>query len=394
MWRLIFLILFVLLTITAVVWLTGVESLLTGTRTHSVLRVTEEPLKSAAGSRLLGTNVESIRSQANKAQAVAAALVPSMVAIKAKASAKDAPLRKLVDKMAAYGLRPNAAGGGVFIDREGLILTNFSTLLDGHVWRVYTADGREHDAELVGLDEVADLALLRIPKASTLPVRWAGSPPNFAETLLLLGLNPQDGPRALDAMASSGVLEYLPMDTAASYRHYLLDEDLLASHPGWLLLNLDGLAVGLVAHLEKDSHTRNAVAITPDSLAMVIEQLKHAPLPPRHYLGVDSEELPPPSHGLRVTRVKEHSPLADAGLKIGDIMQLFGGAALTTRPQLCQTAEAMAIGAKVPLTVLRGQQTLTLHVILREHPTGLRHLTQQWIDQVAKERKKNPVFSY
>ncbi|MDR0532620.1 MAG: S1C family serine protease [Verrucomicrobiales bacterium] len=412
--RLIFLILFVLFTIATIAWLTGLESPFSGARTHSVLThddkssraknsgTKNDASKPMAASLLLGANVDYSKQSSGKTQAAASSAVPSLVFIEVK---KDGEWRnepagkKLLGKLAAYGVNARAGGSGFFIDKQGTILTNFSILLGGYTWKVHSADGQDTDAELVGVDPATDLALIRISKAGTLPIRWSGSQPNFAEALLLLGFDAKNGPRVMDVMTSSGIQESANSDEAVSLKHFLVDYDSLDHCPGWLLSNLEGSVVGVVAHVENpvNEQKRDTVVISTESVQPIIDALQNTPLLHRVYIGLDSRQLTSalanligvkPDKGLLVAQVNSDSPLAMAGLQSGDVIIGLGDIAINSNMQFYQQLAGMAIGAKVPLQIQRGDQRLTLHVVLQEHKSGLQQLVQQWLDLVAKKRKE------
>ncbi len=65
-------------------------------------------------------------------------------------------------------------GSGVIIRKDGVIVTNNHVVRDADKIKVTLPDGRDFDAELVGTDPVADIAVLRI-HGDSLPVAPVGS---------------------------------------------------------------------------------------------------------------------------------------------------------------------------------------------------------------------------
>ncbi|MDR1304022.1 MAG: S1C family serine protease [Verrucomicrobiales bacterium] len=410
--RLIFLILFVLLTVGILAWLTGIEGPFASARTHSVLTKggkmsaggnfsSAKEAKPAGTSLLLGSNVDSSKPGANKAQAAAMAAVPSLVAIETKPGARwgeNSAAKRLVTKLAANGLTPVRSGSGFFIDRQGTILTNFGALLNGYAWTAHTTDGKDYEVTLLGADAATDLALVRIARPDTTPVRWAGAAPNFAEDLLMLGFDPKEGPRVIDAMASSGLLEVTDPVATLTLKYYLVDGTLAEQRDGWLLLNLDGAAAGVVARIEHP-HGRMAketTVLSPEGIGPVLELLQNSPLVHRIYPGIECQELTPElanltasklTQGLLVTNVRDDSPLNAAGLRADDVIISLGNTAVTAKAHFYQSLSNMAVGAKVPLGIRRGDRSMTLQVILREYHHGAQELLQDWLDLVAKHRK-------
>ncbi|MCV5224489.1 trypsin-like peptidase domain-containing protein, partial [Escherichia coli] len=60
-------------------------------------------------------------------------------------------------------------GSGVIIDaQKGHIVTNYHVIKGADEIRVRLYDGRDYDKDLVGGDEMADVALLKLEKAKNL----------------------------------------------------------------------------------------------------------------------------------------------------------------------------------------------------------------------------------
>jgi serine protease Do len=157
-----------------------------------------------------------------------------------------------------------------------------------------------------------------------------------------------------------------------------------------------------VAHVENPANEqkRDTVVISTESVQPIIDALQNTPLLHRVYTGLDSRQLTSalanltgvkPDKGLLVAQVNSDSPLATAGLQSGDVIIGLGDIAINSNMQFYQQLAGMAIGAKVPLQIQRGDQRLTLHVVLQEHKSGLQQLVQQWLDLVAKKRKETAL---
>lgn len=59
-------------------------------------------------------------------------------------------------------LEPNSLGSGVIMHRKGYILTNYHVVADSQQIIVALQDGRILDAELIGVDKLTDMAVLKI----------------------------------------------------------------------------------------------------------------------------------------------------------------------------------------------------------------------------------------
>ena len=67
-----------------------------------------------------------------------------------------------------FASRPNLndLGSGVIMTSNGHILTNYHVIDNAQLIRVLLQDGRLYDAEVIGLDAVTDLALLKIDESN------------------------------------------------------------------------------------------------------------------------------------------------------------------------------------------------------------------------------------
>ena len=66
-------------------------------------------------------------------------------------------------------------GSGVVVDAAGYVLTNQHVIADGKGINVTLSDGRRTKATVVGVDELTDLALLKINADRLMPITWGDS---------------------------------------------------------------------------------------------------------------------------------------------------------------------------------------------------------------------------
>lgn len=86
------------------------------------------------------------------------------------------------------------------------------------------------------------------------------------------------------------------------------------------------------------------------------------------WLGVEIEDQPSGTPGVRIVRVLRGSPAADGQLRAGDELLSVGGTRLDAPSDLVQTLERFGVGAEVPLAVLRAGQHRVFRVSLRGQP--------------------------
>src|SRR5688500_17021580 len=75
-------------------------------------------------------------------------------------------------------------GSGFIIDEDGLVVTNEHVVRGANVVGVTLSDGRDMEAQIVGVDEVNDLALLRIVPPDSRPLDLPAAPLGDSDDLL------------------------------------------------------------------------------------------------------------------------------------------------------------------------------------------------------------------
>jgi S1-C subfamily serine protease len=77
----------------------------------------------------------------------------------------------------------------------------------------------------------------------------------------------------------------------------------------------------------------------------------------------DFAEIP---HGVRFADIREGTPAAQAGLKAGDILIEFDGKAIGNLYDFTYALRAKKPGDRVTVKVMRGSETVSASVLLRE----------------------------
>lgn len=266
-------------------------------------------------------------------------------------------------------------GSGFFIDDSGYILTNAHVVDDSDEITVSTTDQTEYDAELIGLDERTDIALLKINKQG-LPAAKIGNSDEIEVGNWVLAIG---SPFGFDYSATKGIVSAvsrsLPDGTYVPFIQ--TDAAVNPGNSGGPLFNLDGEVIGVNSQIYSRTGVFSGVAFAvPINTAMrVAEQLKMQGVVRRGWLGVaiqnvdqglaESFGLEKP-HGALVAAVVEDSPADKAGVEVGDIILQFNGKAIEKSSALPPMVGTVATGAKVDIEVLRGGKQKTLAVSIGE----------------------------
>jgi S1-C subfamily serine protease len=94
----------------------------------------------------------------------------------------------------------------------------------------------------------------------------------------------------------------------------------------------------------------------------------------RSYIGVGGQNVPllrrivrfhdlPVESGVMVASIETDSPAMRAGLRVGDIIVGFGGAAVAGIDELHKLLTQEKVGVSFPIVIIRGTEKLSLHIV-------------------------------
>jgi S1-C subfamily serine protease len=278
-----------------------------------------------------------------------------------------------------------ASGSGVVISDQGYVLTN-NHVVDGYdTLQVVYRDGQTVDAKLVGTDPFADLAVLKVEGALPGVAEFGNSDELKAgETVMAIGSPLGDFKNTVTAGVVSATGRSI--DTAQGYQmEDLIQTDAAINHgnSGGPLVNLAGQIIGINTLVVRgngnsaDQAEGLGFAISANTAQAVSAQLIQQGYVARPYLGIDWAAITPDiaqinrlpvQWGVYVKTVGRGTPADQAGLRPGDILTQIGDTSLDASHPYLNTLLKFTPGQEVPLTVQRGNKTLTLKVVLAERP--------------------------
>ena len=268
--------------------------------------------------------------------------------------------------------RRTAVGSGFIVDPEGYIVTNHHVVEGATTVSVVLHDESEHEAEIVGLDERTDLALLKIDAREELPsVQWGDSAAvRIGEPVLAIG-----NPFGLGGTVTSGIISALARDIGIGpYDEFLqTDASINRGNSGGPLFNVRGEVIGVATAIF--SPTGGFVGIgfaTPSAIARgVVEDLRETGQVSRGWIGVAIQQVTreiatglglDAPRGVVVAEVTPGAPAERAGIEVGDIMLEFAGRQIDEQVRLPRVVADTEIGSTVPITVWRDGSEVTLEI--------------------------------
>jgi serine protease Do len=274
-----------------------------------------------------------------------------------------------------------ALGTGFLIESHGVfVLTNDHIAAAATELRVVLPDRHEVPAKLVGRDVRLDLALLSVDVPRLLPLAMGNSDDlQVGEWLVVLG-----DPFGDEVSASVGVVSATGREVAGSlipgramgFRTFLqTDARIHRGNSGGPVLDTAGQVVG-VAVATGDRPGEVSFAIPINRVKEVVDALRDFGQVARSWLGVlvqpvgtelaQTAGLARPS-GALVTEVKTGSPAARAGLRVGDIILLWGDREVDHRSLPWIVAQA-PVGRPTSVTVWRNRAQVPLPIIPEKMP--------------------------
>jgi len=267
-------------------------------------------------------------------------------------------------------------GSGFVIDARGYILTNAHVVKDQDEIKVELPDRTRFDAKVVGIDEKADVAVIRIdPGKTRLAVAAFGDSDKLriGEWVLALG-----NPYMFRNTVTAGIVSALGRNEmeGEGYSDYIqTDAAVNPGNSGGPLVNLKGEVVGINSSIWSRSGGYQGIsfAIPIDMAKRIAEDLIYDGVVTRGWLGMVIEDVDPEladalripgRNGAKVVQVAPGSPAMAAGAKAGDIVLELAGKPVTGSADLRNRVAAMRPGTKVGLHVLRDGKETDLSVTL------------------------------
>ncbi len=276
--------------------------------------------------------------------------------------------------------RAQSLGTGVIVDGQGHVLTNEHVLAGSTHTRVTLSDGREFDAEIVGLDPENDLAVLRLEGADDLPAAPLGDSEEamIGETVIAIG-----NPFGYNHTVTTGVLSALGRSIRGrrgqqrEYHGFLqTDASINPGNSGGPLVNADGEVIGINTAILGDAEGIGFAIPINRARRIVRELIEHGEVAPT-WLGLMLQDLTPALRGAMgvqstlgavVTHVFEDSPAEHAGLRRGDVVLELEGTRIRSRRSYFEILGSLTDGGRARMAIERDGQRRDVELLARAFP--------------------------
>jgi serine protease Do len=264
-----------------------------------------------------------------------------------------------------------SAGSGVVWSSDGYIVTNFHVVREAQRILVSFPDKRTLEAEFIGGDASADIALLKV-KATGLTSLPLGNSDSVAIGQWVLAIG---NPYNLTYTVTAGIISArgrnlnllkgpLPIESFLQ-----TDAAINPGNSGGALVDLSGRLLGINTAIASrtGSYVGYGFAIPINIVKKVVADLKEFGVVQRAFLDADVQDLPDEGPttasaeelaGLFVKAVYPGGAAEKAGLRAGDRILKVDGLPLQTQAELAERLAQKRPGDKIRLTYKRHNQIL------------------------------------
>jgi Do/DeqQ family serine protease len=268
-------------------------------------------------------------------------------------------------------------GSGVIVDPTGYIVTNNHVVDGAQQIEVHLSDERKRQAEVIGVDPLTDIAVLKIDADNLIAAEWGDSDKLEVGALVWAIGNPF----GLDRSVTMGIISAKGRPGRNPFQNYLqTDAAVNPGNSGGPLVNIEGKIVGINTAIVGPSYQGVSFSIPSNEARKVYDRLRTDGKVARGWLGVALAQLTPElakQLGLRELRgalvqdVVPDAPAAKAGIQPGDVVVKWNGIAVDNSLMLSPLVAATKIGSAVPATVIRDGKPMEIKVTVEERPAEL-----------------------
>ena len=294
----------------------------------------------------------------------------------------DPLLRDLLGDLGNFPQKERGQGSGFIIDNSGLVLTNAHVVERVDNVLITLQNGIQVDGKIIGIDQVTDLALVKIDELPGMEIAKLGDSEDLqvGDWAIALGT-----PYGLESTVTLGIVSSLHRDINSlgftDKRLDLIQTDAAINpgNSGGPLINSDGEVIGINTLVRSGPGAGLGFAIPINLASKVTNQLLENGEVVHPYLGAQlvllneriAKEhnqdpnaliLLPERTGALVQSVIPQSPAEIGGLRRGDLVINADGYEIRDPKSLLMKVENAQIGKPFELEVLRNNKEINLSI--------------------------------
>ncbi len=338
-------------------------------------------------------------------------ITPAVVNITTEAAMQGANLKDPVyrhffgKRLPAKKKKTRGTGSGIIVDADsGYIVTNAHVIEGAGKIIVTLTDQRQFYAEITGIDNSADIAVIRIlPERLTAMPMANSKKVRVGDFVVAIG-----NPYGLGQSVSSGIVSALGR-TGLGIEHYedfiQTDAPINPGNSGGALVNLRGELIGINTAILGNSNGGNVgigFAIPVSMVINIKDQIVQNGQVERGQLGIEIQDVRPAlvkafklkdGLGALISGVAMRSPAELAGIKEGDVIIRINGVTVRNSSNLKSMIANMRMGAKVDMEYVRDGLVLKSVATVGE-VSSASYSKRQKIIEPTKVKPKSPKKYY
>jgi serine protease DegS len=280
----------------------------------------------------------------------------------------------------------NSLGSGVIVDNKGYVLTNHHVIEGATEIRVVLASGQTLKADIIGVDQETDLAVLKIldPNQNLPAISFARSRHlKVGDVVLAIGNPFGVGQTVTQGIISATGRSQLGINTFENFIQ--TDAAINPGNSGGALINAHGDIIGISTAIFSKTGVSHGIgfAIPADLARGVMQQLVETGHVVRGWLGIAGQDITPQlaeayalqeNKGVLISGILENGPADRAGLQPGDIITRIDNSELTSAFEILNVVATKKPGTQVTIYGRRGSSPIKLVAVIQERPSnpGLR----------------------
>lgn len=274
------------------------------------------------------------------------------------------------------------SGSGVIISKDGYVVTNHHVAGKAKQIVCTLSDRQEVDADLIGTDPLADIAVIKLRGKEAFPFAEFGDSSHLVVGDYVLAMG---SPLAISQSVTRGIVSNTEMvmpdlfwpstfrldgeDVGSIVRWIGHDAQIFPGNSGGPLVSLQGKVIGI------NEISMGLSGAIPANLAKsVAQELIAKGKVTRSWIGLEIQPLlksSPLTKGVLVSCSSEGSPACKAGVKPGDVLVKLDGHDIVARypeelPLFNQMVASLPVGKEVDAVVLRDGKEVPLKITTQE----------------------------
>lgn len=274
--------------------------------------------------------------------------------------------------------RALGTGSGVLVSNDGYIVTNNHVIEKANRIDIVLNDRRTYPAQIIGVDQTTDLALLKIDAHDLSFLNYGNSDGlEVGDWVIAVG-----NPFNLTSTVTAGIVSAKARNINILSNKYSIeafiqtDAAVNPGNSGGALVNPSGELVGINTAIASNngSFTGYSFAIPSNIVKKIVADILEFGHVQRAYLGINAVQMDASvakqlnidmTNGVYISKVLDNGAAKEAGLQDGDIIVTFEQRPINTYPQLQEQISKYRPGDVVRIGVIRSKRTIEIAVTLK-----------------------------